>query len=495
MAGLGSRFTKAGYPRPKYEIEVLGRPLFDWSMLALEAFREAGWRFTFATRREEDARPFLAARCAALSIAMGEVIELDGVTDGQATTALLLAQRSAPDAPFAVFNIDTFVAPQAMAPAQIPPGSAGWVPCFPGPGDGWSFCRTDAEGRVAELREKVRISPHATVGLYWFASAAEYIALYQRFFSDGRGAEKGERYVAPMYNQLITEGALVTMGTLALEDVGMLGTPEQVEGFRAAPPPAAAALIEAPAGQLHRLLAIMARLRDPVAGCEWDRAQSFATIAPYTIEEAYEVADAIQRGDHDDLRGELGDLLLQVVFHARIAEEAGLFAFDDVARAIADKMEARHPHIFGDATTDHTAWETLKAAERKEAGATSTMDGVARALPALLRADKLQRRAARDGFDWPDTAGPRAKVAEEMQELAEAAPDSVEEEAGDLLFAAVNLVRACGIDAEQALRRANDKFERRYRAMETMAGGSFPDLDLERQEALWQEVKAGERDT
>ncbi|WP_200885069.1 glycosyltransferase family 2 protein [Croceibacterium mercuriale] len=243
MAGLGSRFSKAGYTRPKYEIEVLGRPLFDWSMLALEAFREAGWRFTFATRREEDARPFLTARCQALGITMGEIIELDGVTDGQATTALLLAERSAADAPFAVFNIDTFVAPRAMAPAQIPAGSAGWVPCFPGPGDGWSFCRTDADGRVVELREKVRISPHATVGLYWFASAGEYIALYRRFFSDGRGAEKGERYIAPMYNQLIAEGALVTMGTLALEDVGMLGTPDQVEGFCDAPPPAAAALV------------------------------------------------------------------------------------------------------------------------------------------------------------------------------------------------------------------------------------------------------------
>ncbi|WP_347304442.1 nucleoside triphosphate pyrophosphohydrolase [Croceibacterium sp. TMG7-5b_MA50] len=246
--------------------------------------------------------------------------------------------------------------------------------------------------------------------------------------------------------------------------------------------------------QLQRLLAIMARLRDPVAGCEWDREQTFATIAPYTIEEAYEVADAIERDDHGELKGELGDLLLQVVFHARIAEEAGLFAFADVARAIADKMEARHPHIFGDADTDHTAWEMLKAAERQASGASSAMDGVARALPALLRADKLQRRAARDGFDWPDTAGPRAKVVEEMEELADAGPDTAEEEAGDLLFAAVNLVRAHGIDAEQALRRANEKFERRYRAMETLADGGFAALDLKRQEALWQAVKAGERE-
>jgi hypothetical protein len=239
MAGLGSRFTKAGYDRPKYEIEVLGRPLFDWSMLALDAFRQGGWRFAFATRAEENAGPFLRQRCAALGITMGDVVELDGVTDGQATTALLLARRGAPDAPFAVFNIDTFVAPGAMAPEQVPPGSAGWVPCFPGPGDGWSFCRTDADGRVLELREKIRISPHATVGLYWFASAAEYIALYDRYFADGRGTEKGERYIAPMYNQLIAEGLLVTTGSLSLDQVGMLGTPEQVAGFAAAPPPAA----------------------------------------------------------------------------------------------------------------------------------------------------------------------------------------------------------------------------------------------------------------
>jgi len=247
--------------------------------------------------------------------------------------------------------------------------------------------------------------------------------------------------------------------------------------------------------QLDRLLAIMARLRDPVAGCEWDREQTFATIAPYTIEEAYEVADAIERGNHDDLRSELGDLLLQVVFHARIAQEASLFTFDEVARAIADKMEARHPHIFGTADGEGFSWEGLKAAEREAAGATSTMDGVARALPALLRSDKLQRRAARDGFDWPDTAGPQAKVIEEMQELSEAAPNTIEEEAGDLLFAAVNLVRAYGVDAETALRRANDKFERRYRAMEALADGAFADLDLEAQEGLWQAVKVAERNT
>lgn len=246
--------------------------------------------------------------------------------------------------------------------------------------------------------------------------------------------------------------------------------------------------------QLDRLLRIMARLRDPQQGCEWDVAQTFATIAPYTIEEAYEVADAIERGDMAELRGELGDLLLQVVFHARIAEEAGDFAFDDVARAISDKMEARHPHVFGssDQAGHERRWEELKAAERAQSGATSAMDGVARALPALLRADKLQKRAARDGFDWPDRDGPADKVREEMAELAEAPADKQLEEAGDLLFAAVNLVRAYGLAPEDALRAANDKFERRYRAMEQLSDGPFSALDLDQQEALWQAVKRSE---
>lgn len=246
---------------------------------------------------------------------------------------------------------------------------------------------------------------------------------------------------------------------------------------------------------LDRLLAIMARLRDPQHGCEWDIAQTFATIAPYTIEEAYEVADAIERGDIDDLRGELGDLLLQVVFHSRIAEEAGHFAFPDVAAAIADKMEVRHPHVFGGSEHAHSErrWEELKAAERAHHGAQSAMDGVARALPALLRAEKLQKRAARDGFDWPDPQGPADKLAEEVVELAEASPAERLEEAGDLLFAAVNLVRAYGIGAEEALRAANDKFERRYRAMEQAAAGRFPALSLDEQETLWQQVKREER--
>ncbi|MEJ5975976.1 nucleoside triphosphate pyrophosphohydrolase [Novosphingobium sp. PS1R-30] len=255
-----------------------------------------------------------------------------------------------------------------------------------------------------------------------------------------------------------------------------------------------------PQTPLDRLLGIMARLRDPVKGCEWDRAQDFASIAPYTIEEAYEVADAIQRQDLRALRDELGDLLLQVVFHARMAEEAGHFAFQDVAAAIAGKLEARHPHIFGDAADDGQTqkrrWEELKAAERAAQGATSALDGVAMALPALMRAEKLQKRAARVGFDWPDPAGPAAKVVEEMSELAEADESSRQQEAGDLLFAAVNLVRAYGIPPEDALRDATDKFERRFRAMEMIAkarGEDFAEMKLDRQEDLWTIVKAQER--
>lgn len=247
--------------------------------------------------------------------------------------------------------------------------------------------------------------------------------------------------------------------------------------------------------QLDRLLRIMARLRDPVSGCEWDTAQNFATIAPYTIEEAYEVADAIERSDMADLKGELGDLLFQVVFHARMAEEAGHFAFSDVARSISDKMEARHPHIFGDegGVMEDKRWEDIKAAERAEAGAKSALEGIALALPALMRAQKLQKRAARHGFDWPDVDGPRDKVLEEISELAEAIGDEIEEEAGDFLFAAVNLVRAYGIDAELALRNANLKFERRFRAMEQLADGDFAERDLSEQEELWQEVKRREK--
>lgn len=241
MAGAGQRFVDAGYDRPKYEIVAGGRPLFDWSMLALRAFFDAGWSAAFATRRELDSTAFIDARCTALGIARGAVVEIDGVTDGQATTASILARTAPPDRPFLVFNIDTFVAPGAMRPDRIAPGSVGWVPCFPGPGDGWSFARTDGADRVVELREKVRISPHATVGLYWFDSAARFLTTYDRFFAAGGGLERGERYIAPMYNALIAQGALVTMATLALDDVGMLGTPEQVDRFRSDPPAGARA--------------------------------------------------------------------------------------------------------------------------------------------------------------------------------------------------------------------------------------------------------------
>lgn len=245
---------------------------------------------------------------------------------------------------------------------------------------------------------------------------------------------------------------------------------------------------------IARLLSIMARLRDSETGCEWDRAQTFETIAPYTIEEAYEVADAIARGDKADLRAELGDLLLQVVFHARIAEEAGAFDFSAVATAIADKMEARHPHIFS--TTGATVgpdWEDLKARERASTGAVSAMDGIAKALPALMRAQKMQQRAARQGFDWPDRDGPEAKLMEEVAELRAAPDETRAEEAGDLLFAAVNLVRTYGLDAEDALRQGVRKFERRYRAMEARASGRFVELTLDQQEELWQAVKRDER--
>lgn len=250
---------------------------------------------------------------------------------------------------------------------------------------------------------------------------------------------------------------------------------------------------------LERLLRIMARLRDPVTGCEWDRVQTFGTIAPYTIEEAYEVSDAIAREDLMGLRDELGDLLLQVVFHARIAEESGHFDFNDVAAAISDKMEARHPHLFGDAADDghgrEARWERIKAEERAAKGAGGVLDGIALALPALMRAEKLQKRAARVGFDWPDPSGPAGKVCEEMAELAEASDEERMAEAGDFLFAAVNLVRAYGLAPEEALRAANTKFERRFRAMEALAAErktDFAALTPDEQEALWQRVKASE---
>ncbi|WP_298333586.1 nucleoside triphosphate pyrophosphohydrolase [uncultured Erythrobacter sp.] len=250
--------------------------------------------------------------------------------------------------------------------------------------------------------------------------------------------------------------------------------------------------------QIDRLLTIMARLRDPERGCEWDTAQSFETIAPYTIEEAYEVADAIERKDMSDLKSELGDLLLQVVFHAQMASEAGHFSFEDVARSISDKMESRHPHIFGSESGMMTGerWEDIKASERAETGETSALDGVANALPALMRSEKLQKRAARVGFEWDDLKGPKAKLAEELEELEAAdAPDKLME-AGDVLFVAVNIVRRYGVDAEEALRASNSKFESRFRMMEEMAstdGHDFAELSLDRQEAYWKKVKETEK--
>ena len=246
---------------------------------------------------------------------------------------------------------------------------------------------------------------------------------------------------------------------------------------------------------LDRLRGIMQRLRDPETGCAWDAAQTFETIAPYTIEEAYEVVDAIERADMSELRSELGDLLLQVVFHAQIAQERGAFDFDDVTTAIADKMQARHPHIFGEegGAMDSGRWEELKAREREASGAMSAMDGVALALPALMRAQKLQKRAARDGFDWSDNEGPKAKILEEIAELQAADEGTLEEEAGDVLFATVNFVRSFGVDSERALKAANKKFERRYRAMESMAADAFSLLSIEEQEKLWQRVKDEEK--
>ena len=248
----------------------------------------------------------------------------------------------------------------------------------------------------------------------------------------------------------------------------------------------------------------MARLRDPDRGCPWDREQNFATIAPYTIEEAYEVADAIEREDMRALKDELGDLLLQVVFHARMAEEAGLFAFDDVAEAIADKMERRHPHVFGDAeiasvAAQNEAWEAHKAAERQAGGgAASVLDGVALALPALLRAAKISRRAARIGFDWPDADSVIDKIEEELDEIEDAIDDrappaALEEEIGDLLFATANLARKLEIEPETALRRATAKFERRFRRVETLTAERGIGRNLDALEALWQEVKAEEK--
>ena len=246
---------------------------------------------------------------------------------------------------------------------------------------------------------------------------------------------------------------------------------------------------------LDRLVAIMKRLRDPMTGCEWDSVQTFATIAPYTIEEAYEVADAVARDDMGALADELGDLQLQVVFHAQMAEEAGHFTLDDVIDRICDKMERRHPHIFGDAEHGgHHLWEVIKAEERAASPDKSALAGIALALPALERAAKLQRRAAQTGFDWPDASGPRAKIDEELAELeAETDHEPMFEEMGDLLFAVVNLARKLNIEPEAALREANRKFERRFREIEKAP--DFAKLSLDEKEELWRAAKKIQADS
>jgi ATP diphosphatase len=266
------------------------------------------------------------------------------------------------------------------------------------------------------------------------------------------------------------------------------------------------ALIQDPAGGMPRLLEIMRRLRDPETGCPWDIEQDFASIAPYTIEEAYEVADAITREAWDELRDELGDLLLQTVFHAQIAADKGLFEFDDVANAIADKMLARHPHVFGDEPREKSAeeqtrdWEAVKAAERAARSQTGVLDGVAVGLPALLRAVKLQKRAARVGFDWPDAGLVLEKISEEAAELREAAATltqaEVEEEFGDLLFVMANLARHMKVEPEAALRAANAKFTRRFARIEALLaekGRTPEDSDLAEMDALWTRAKREEK--
>ena len=246
----------------------------------------------------------------------------------------------------------------------------------------------------------------------------------------------------------------------------------------------------APSSSLAELVEIMRRLRDPVNGCEWDRQQTFQTIAPYTVEEAYEVADAIRRGDMDDLKDELGDLQLQVVYHARIAEESGAFSIDDVMASISAKMVRRHPHIFGE-DAESPGWEALKAAERDRHDDKSALAHVALALPALKRAEKLQRRAARVGFDWPDASGPRAKVDEELAEIDQAANDEERAaELGDLLFSVVNYARHLDIDPETALREAASRFEARFRKVEALAERPLGDMTIDELEALWRRAKA-----
>jgi len=259
--------------------------------------------------------------------------------------------------------------------------------------------------------------------------------------------------------------------------------------------------------ELDRLHQIMIQLRDPNTGCPWDVAQDFTSIAPYTIEEAYEVADAIQHGERDAIRDELGDMLLQVIFHARIAEEEGSFTLADVAKSISDKMIARHPHVFGSddrptMESQNGLWEDIKARERAKRGETRLLDGIARGLPPMLRALKLQKRAARVGFDWPDIDQILQKMNEEAAELraelarADRDQDRIKDEVGDLLFVAVNLARKAGIDPETALQTCNLKFERRFNYVEEQVElnqDSFENASLDLMERYWQDAKALER--
>jgi nucleoside triphosphate diphosphatase len=260
------------------------------------------------------------------------------------------------------------------------------------------------------------------------------------------------------------------------------------------------------ADQMTRLLYIMRRLRDPSTGCPWDIEQTFATIAPYTIEEAYEVADAIARNDMTELEGELGDLLLQTVYHTQIGEEAGHFSFASVARAISDKMVARHPHVFGADSREKTAeqqtadWEKIKAVERATKAQHRTLDGVAIGLPALLRAVKLQKRAARVGFDWPDIGQVLDKVVEEAREVAEAkdrlSRSEIEEEVGDLLFVMANLARHLQVDPEAALRAANAKFTRRFNYIEDeleRRGRTPSQSNLAEMDEIWNAVRVADK--
>ncbi len=260
-------------------------------------------------------------------------------------------------------------------------------------------------------------------------------------------------------------------------------------------------IIHDPDGGIERLREIMRRLRAPVGGCPWDIEQTFETIAPYTIEEAYEVADAIEREDLDDLREELGDLLLQVVYHAQMASEQGAFTFDDVVNDISDKMVRRHPHVFAGA--ENADWEQIKRAEKAVKGrkTSSVLDDVPLPLPALTRAEKLQKRAAQVGFDWPEVLQVLDKLHEEAQELTEAHaagsdPDAVEEEMGDLLFVVANLARHMKVDPEKSLRRANSKFIRRFQAIEAALeeqGRSPSDSTLEEMDRLWDQAKEHEK--